>query len=414
MKKLNVKLDFGNVCHNVGTLYLSEKMGRHAFSYNKDFISKALEISPFRVPLGNDTYTAERNADLYDLHGVFADSLPDEWGKKVQDVEFQKIGMHEVTTVDRLAFVGGYGIGALKYEPSQEFERGFDIVTLAGLRKATQQILSGEVDDVTSQLLRSGGSAGGARPKFLVDLNLKNLSTIRYSTGKPDGDMFPVIIKVPGRRDDQYQRIEYCYSLLGRNAGLNVPDTYLLIGNRSKLSSFAIKRFDINGNGERLHTHTFAGLLGLNFREANVDYSELLRVTGDLTRDHREVVEVFRRMVFNYLGCNKDDHAKNFSFVMNKSGQWFLSPAYDIGYSSGENGLHAMAINGLRRNVTLKDFEKIAKNFEIKEWKSIVAKTCEVLKTWPSIADKYSVPQKYRDAINERIRESIVRIEKDS
>lgn len=410
MKKLNVKIDFGNVCHDVGTLYLSEKMGRHAFSYNKEFISKGLEISPYRIPLGNDTFSADKNSDLYDLHGVFADSLPDEWGKKVQDVEFQKIGIYEVTAIDRLAFVGGYGIGALKYEPSQEFKKGYDIVSLADLRKATQQILSGEVDNVTTQLLRSGGSAGGARPKFLVDLDLKNLSIIRYSTGKPDGDMFPVIIKVPGKREDQYQRIEYCYSLMGKEAGLKVPDTYLLTGNKSKLSSFAIKRFDIDDKGERLHTHTFAGLLGLNFREVNVDYSELLRVTSDLTRDHREVVEVFRRMVFNYLGCNKDDHAKNFSFVMNKSGQWLLSPAYDIGYSSGESGLHSMAINGLRRNATLKDFEKMASNFEIKDWKDIIVRTCEVLKTWPSIAEKYCVPQKYKDSIYERIRESISRI----
>ena len=194
MSRLKIKLDFKTEVHDVGTLYLSEKMGRYAFSYEQSFLSSGLQISPYAMPLSSDTYTAEKNSDLYDLHGVFADSLPDEWGKKVQDAEFQKIGLLEVTAIDRLAFIGAYGIGALTYEPAQEFERGKSLVSLAELRKAVQRIIDGELEEVTNELLRSGGSAGGARPKFLVDIDVKNFKKIRYTHGKPENGMVPIIL----------------------------------------------------------------------------------------------------------------------------------------------------------------------------------------------------------------------------
>ena len=412
MSSLHVKIDFGNGLQDVGKLLLSEKLGRYVFSYDTGFIGSDLEISPFTLPLGADSFVAEKNSDLYDLHGVFADSLPDAWGKKVQDAEFAKIALDEPTALDRLAFVGKFGIGALRFEPSGEFEQGKQIVTLAQLRKATQKILAGDFEDVAEELLHCGGSAGGARPKFLVDLDIKTHSKIRYTAGVRDEEMVPVILKVPLRSGDHYQRIEYVYSVMGAKAGLEIPEVYLLTGGKSKSAFFAIERFDVLKTGERLHTHTLAGLQGWNFREVSSDYRELLRITGELTRNHRDVVEVYKRMVFNYLGCNKDDHAKNFSFTMNKKGTWSLSPAYDIGYSSGENGLHAMAINGLRRNATSDDFRRIADDFDIREWKSIVAQTVEALNTWKSLAAEFGVTDRYVRMIQERIKENITRLGK--
>ena len=413
MSHIKVILDFKSESHDVGMLYLSEKMGRYAFSYEKSFLSTGLEISPLTMPLGPDTYTAEINPDLYNLHGVFADSLPDEWGRKVQDAEFQKIGLLDATATDRLAFIGPYGIGALRYEPAHDFKRGKEVASLANLRKAVQRILEGKLEDVTNELLRSGGSAGGARPKFLVDLDIKNNTTIRYTHGKPENGMVPIILKVPVKNEDQYQRIEYVYSIMAKNAGINVPETYLLMGEKSNLAYYAIRRFDMSEKGERLHTHTYAGYLGVNYHEATPDYGDLLRTTEELTRDHRNVVEAYTRMVFNYLGCNKDDHAKNFSFLMNKKGEWTLSPHYDMGYSSGQNGLHAMAMNGLRRNATLKNLKRIAEDFDILPWKEIIKKICQSLNDWPILAIKNGVPKRYLDVIQERIKENTRRVEKD-
>jgi serine/threonine-protein kinase HipA len=414
MNSLNVKIKFNDsASYDVGKLFLSELTGKYHFEYDKAFSSSGIEISPVNLAVSGRYYEAQRNNEFYDLHGVFADSLPDDWGRKVQDAEFYKIGVHDPTAIDRLTFVGRYGIGALRYEPSKDFKEGTEIVSLADLRKTTQSILEGNTEDVTDALLRSGGSAGGMRPKFLVDLDVKNLDKIRYTTGKPDGDYYPVIIKTPYKDGDHYQRIEYAYSIIARKCGINIPDTYLIIGEKSKQAFFAIKRFDVLPDGERLHVHTYAGLHGLNFREAAPDYSELLRTCHDLTRDHSQVVEAYRRMVFNYLGYNNDDHTKNSSFTMNRKGNWKLSPSYDMSYSTGKQAFHTMSINGIRQNATVKDFEKMAENFNVKEWKSIVVKTCECFKEWNKIALKTGIPDKYVEIVRQRIYENVNRVKKD-
>ena len=414
MKSLLVRIHFDDKnSHLVGRLFLSDLTGKYHFEYDKSFLSSGLEISPINLSLNSTSFEAQRNEDFYDLHGVFADSLPDDWGRKVQDVEFYKIGMHDPTAIDRLAFVGKYGIGALRYEPSKEFEEGLSIVSLADLRKATQRIIEGNCEDVTDELLRSGGSAGGMRPKFLVDLDIMNLSTIRYTRGQPEGNYYPVIIKTPSKDGDHYQRIEYAYSKMAQKCGIAIPDTYLLTGSKSKQAFFAIQRFDFDKTGGKLHVHTYAGLHGLNYREASPDYSELFRTTQELTRDHSQVVEAYRRMVFNYLGYNNDDHTKNISFVMDKKGKWSLSPAYDMSYSTGKQGFHAMSINGVRQNATAKDFEKMAAGFNVKEWKNIIGKTCESISNWTAIAKKCKVPERYITIVSHRIKENVKRVEKD-
>lgn len=413
MKKLNVKIHFNNdQSYNAGTLFLSEKTGKFHFDYDKSFISTGLNISPFNLKVDSISHVAQSNPDFYDLHGVFADSLPDDWGRRVQDLEFSKIGIDDPTAIDRLAFIGRYGIGALCYEPSHEFELGEQIVTHADLRKATQRIIEGNCEEVTEQLLHSGGSAGGMRPKFLVDLDIINLDKMRYTTGRPDGNFFPVIIKTPGKDGDRYQRIEYTYSRIAKNCGINIPDTYLITGPKSDQAFFVIKRFDVLEKGERLHVHTYAGLHGLNFREVSHDYSDLLRTIQEISRDHNQVIEAYRRMVFNFIGYNCDDHLKNFSFVMNKKGEWSLSPAYDMSYSTGRQGYHAMSLNGVRSNATVKDFEKMARNFNVKTWKEIVSEICEGFKEFPSLAKKFGIPEKNRDTVNNKIKENIKRIEK--
>jgi serine/threonine-protein kinase HipA len=414
MNTINVFLYVDSQEIKVGELYASTEMGRHVFSYNHDFVASGLQISPLQLPLGDKTYIAQKNTGLYDLHSVFADSLPDTWGRRVQDTEFMKIGILEPTALQRLAFIGQNGIGALRYQPAQKFPKSEELIHLAELRKATQRIIEGDVEDVSEQLLKSGGSAGGARPKFLVDIKESNHQEIRYTRGEYSEGFVPVILKVPniGQEMDHYQRIEYTYCRMAKDAGLEIPDSYLITGNKSDLAFFAIKRFDVTSIGPRYHVHTLSGILGIDYRESTPDCSTFLRTIDDITRDNRQVVEGYRRIVFNYIGSNKDDHAKNFSFLMNHKGEWSLAPAYDIGFSKGENDLHQMRLGDKLRNSETGDLRALADDFDVPRWDRIVEQTLAAFEKWPSLAKNNGVPDKYIEIINNKIRENIKRIEK--
>ncbi len=414
MNKLIVKIDFGKNPQwekplTVGQLYLSKEQGKYLFEYDRSFTRKNLSISPLILPLNQQTHVAEPHNDMYGLHGVFADSLPDNWGRKVQDFEFEKIELYNVTALDRLSFVGRFGIGALQYKPENNFNKGDEIIHLATLRKTAQGIISGNIDYVTKQLLRSGGSAGGARPKFLVNLNVKN-NLIKYTLEKTDVNYKQVVLKIPEQNSDHWQRIEYVYSKMAQMCGINIPDTYLITGEDKNLAYYAIERFDILKNGEKLHVHTLAGLLNRPFSSLSIDYVQLLRLTQELTLDHRAVTEIYLRMVFNYLAGNNDDHSKNFSFTMNYEGKWKVSPAYDISYSPGINGMHAMSAEGKRRNLTKSDFRKIAENFNISNWEQHLSRVTQALTCWINLAEKHNVPLKYIKIIKSKISENTNRI----
>jgi len=414
MNTINVFFDMGSQKIKVGELYASTEIGRHVFSYDRDFVTTGLQISPIQLPLGEKTYIAQKNTGLYDLHSVFADSLPDTWGRRVQDTEFLKIGILEPTALQRLAFIGQNGIGALRYQPAQKFPKGDELVHLSELRKATQRIIEGNVEDISERLLKSGGSAGGARPKFLVDIKEDNHQDIRYTRGEYSEGFIPVILKVPniGQEMDHYQRIEYTYCQIATYAGLAIPECYLITGEKSELAFFAIKRFDIMPDGERFHMHTLSGILGIDYRESTPDCSTFLRTIDDITCDHRQVVEGYRRIVFNYIGSNKDDHAKNFSFLMNKKGEWSLAPAYDIGFSKGENDLHQMRLGTKLRNVESRDLRVLAEDFDIPKWDRVVEQTLTAFEKWPQLAKNNGVPDKYIEIINNKIKENTRRIEK--
>jgi len=369
-------------------------------------------FSPLQLPLESKTYIAQKNNGLYDLHSVLADSLPDTWGRKVQDAEFQKIGIFEATALERLAFIGQNGIGALRYKPAQHFPKGEELVHLSELRKAAQRIIEGDVEDVSEQLLKSGGSAGGARPKFLVDVKEDDPQEIRYTQGKSSEGFVPVLLKVPdiGQEMDHYQRIEYTYCQLAEMAGITIPDNYLIVGDSSGLAFFAIKRFDILPDNNRFHVHTLSGMLNIDYRERTPDGSTFLRTIDDVTRDRRQVVEGFRRIVFNYIGSNKDDHSKNFSFLMNRRGEWTLAPAYDIGFSKGENDLHQMRLGDKSRNAETKDFRRLAEDFDVTRWEASVEMTVAAFEKWPLLAKNNGVPKKYIEIIDQKLRENIRRV----
>ncbi|MEO7083006.1 MAG: HipA domain-containing protein, partial [Gemmatimonadaceae bacterium] len=271
---------------------------------------------------------------------------------------------------------------------------------LATIADNANRLYRGSAEDVLPQLLAGGGSPGGARPKVLAAVRFGADGSAEVVAGVapdlrgvaphwPDG-FEPWIIKFPTDEDGpQDGVVEALYSTMAGNAGIDVPRTHLFAANNGQ-RYFGIQRFDRHGPGGsgRLHVHTFGGLLHADYRVPSCDYRELLRVTMRLTRDMRAVEEAFRRMVFNVLAHNRDDHVRNFAFLMDANGAWRLSPAYDLTHSHGMNGEHTTSIAGEGRSPTLEHFRTIALEANI-AWpraKEVIDQVDAAICGWRSLA----------------------------
>jgi serine/threonine-protein kinase HipA len=343
----------------LGTLALYEK--RYvAFEYDTDWLSKGFSISPYSLPLEKKVFMPK--IDPFDgLFGVFADSLPDGWGRLLVDRLFLKKGINpnEVGSLDRLAVVGFSGMGALTYEPEMDIRvhENYDM-DLDELATECEKIMSSDEDVHLDDLFRLGGSSGGARPKILT---------------KVDGEDW--IIKFPSSYDEKdIGEMEYEYSLCAMDCGIEMADTRLF---PSKISSgyFGSKRFDRrigeDGLEDRIHMLSVSGMLETSHRIPNLDYNILMRLTLDLTNDFSEVMKMYRLMCFNVFAHNRDDHSKNFSYLYNeKKGIWTLSPAYDLTYSYSIGGEHATCVNGNGKNPGLEDLSAIGVEYGINKKKA--------------------------------------------
>lgn len=332
---------------SVGTL--AEERGRIYFEYDPAFLASGLNLSPLRLPFEGGLFE-HRDHAFGPLPGLFDDSLPDGWGLLLMDRHFRSLGLRpaEISALDRLAWLGMRTMGALTYHPASEIpEDGPDPLDLGNLARHSQEILAGDAVDVLPQLLRAGGSPGGARPKVLV--GVKGNQLISGADDLPKG-FAHWIVKFPAKKDmADAGPVEYAYGLMAAAAGIDMPPTRLFEtadGGRF----FGVKRFDRDG-GRRLHVHTFGNLIQSNFRIPSADYADLLKAASLLTRDHTDVLRVLRQMAFNVFAHNRDDHVKNFAFVMDGArGDWRLSPAYDLTYAAGPGGEHSMTLAGEGRN----------------------------------------------------------------
>ncbi len=346
MKKLDVRLSRGpGDGRLVGTL--ADDRGRVYFQYDADFLATGLNLSPFRLPLEPGLFE-HADRDFGPLPGLFDDSLPDGWGLLLMDRHFRSRGLNlaEISPLDRLSWLGTRTMGALTYHPPADREDiDSSVFDLHDLARNSREILAGAAVEVLPQLLRAGGSPGGARPKVLVGLKPPTGEVISGEDDLP-GDFEHWIVKFPARADTpDAGAVEYAYSLMARAAAIDMPPTRLFQtpqGDRF----FGIKRFDRAGR-RRFHVHTFGNLIQSNFRIPSADYADLLKATSLLTRDHRDVLRAFRRMAFNVLAHNRDDHVKNFTFILDDTtGDWSLSPAYDLLCSPGPGGEHTMTLAG--------------------------------------------------------------------
>ncbi len=335
----------------VGTLSLSPDGSRCVFEYSPEWLATGFSISPLELPLRTGLFVANPTP-FNGNFGVFEDSMPDGYGRYLLKKTLAGLGIDDnsLTAIDRLSIVGRNGMGALCYSPAthlqpEETSSDFDL-----LQKKALEVLREQQDKDASLLLYNSGNSGGARPKAIFS-----------------DDEGHWLVKFRHTYDSRNIGMEeYQCNALARKCGITVPDFKLING-----KYFATRRFDISPSGCRLHIATAGALLGVSHTTPILDYSNLLALTGYITQSEEDAEEMFRRMVFNYKIHNRDDHSKNFSFMVvfqeGKGWHWRLAPAYDLTFNNaGYNGQHATSVNG-KGFPTPEDFLTVGKAIQISE-----------------------------------------------
>lgn len=347
IEKLNVKYHG----ETVGTISLAPDDKCLAFEYDAHWIAEGFSISPLELPLKQGVFLA-KPMPLYGNFGIFEDSLPDGYGRYLlhKALLCEGIDDRDLSAIERLSIVGCNGMGALTYAPETIINKGVEITDFDLLQEKALEVLREQQDQDAGLLLYNSGNSGGCRPKAIFSDNKGHW-----------------LVKFRHIYDPQDMGLqEFHYNEVARQCGIEVPDFRLING-----KYFATRRFDLTTDGTRIHTATAGGLLCLALANPVLDYSNLLALTGYLTQNPKHVEEMYRRMVFNYLTDNKDDHCKNFSFLVRKedNGQfaWHLAPAYDLTpCTEGYNGQHATSVNRTGFP-TLEDFIAVGTKIKMSE-----------------------------------------------
>ena len=355
MHRLN-KVDIFYHDRQVGTMALYENR-LAVFEYDGEWLRDGFSISPFSLPLEKKVFVPK--IDPFEgLFGVFADSLPDGWGRLLVDRLMRRNGLNPQTigSLERLAIVGNSGMGALTYRPVILMENVQGDLSLDEIAGECSRILNTESSENLDYLFAKGGSSGGARPKILTKV------------GEEDW-----VIKFPSSDDSQnIGKQEYDYALCAQACGLNMEEVRLFPSNKTK-GYFGTKRFDRRGKGEegKVHMVSAAGLLETSHRIPNLDYDILMKLTLQLTRSMEECEKLYRLMCFNVFAHNRDDHSKNFTYLYEEKAQrWILSPSYDLTYSNSLGGEHATTVNGNGVNPGMEDILAVAEKIGLNVAKS--------------------------------------------
>lgn len=336
----------------VGTL-AETKEHLAAFEYGGEWLKDGYSVSPLSLPLKQGVFVVKKREPFDGLFGVFADSLPDGWGRLLLDRLLLKnhINPAKLGVLDRLAIVGSSGMGALEYRPRERVQTEPFALSLDEFAAECRKMYETEHSEYLDELYRRGGSSGGARPKIFYEI---------------DGEEW--IVKFPSSMDRENIGVqEYEYSLCAKKCGIDMAKTRLL---PSEICGgfFATKRFD-RENGRKIHMVSAGGLLETSHRIPNLDYHILMRLTLKVTHSYEETEKLFRLMCFNVFAHNRDDHSKNFSYLC-RDGEWKLSPAYDLTYSNSIGGEHATTVNGNGVQPDMDDILEVAKSAGLSAGKS--------------------------------------------
>lgn len=364
VEKIKAYLNTSSGKLEIGQMVLVQN--RIYFKYDEDFLQTGLEISPFKLKRTSEIIVPTET-HFEGLFGVFHDSLPDGWGRLLLDRKLRslQIDLNTVSALDRLSFLDGNSMGAITYEPVYDTgELGLKTLDLDSIAREIHHVLSGDASEVLDELYQLGGSSGGARPKILVGYNE---STDELLFGQ---DLLPKgfehwIIKFPGSYDrEDIALIEYTYNQMAEQAGIEVA-SYRLFKSSKGNWFFGSKRFDRKGN-TKIHLHSVAGLLHDNFRMSSLDYGHIMDAAFKLEKDVQAYRKILRLAAFNVMVHNRDDHSKNFSFLMNETGQWSFAPAYDLTFSSSSFGMHSTAVFGEHKSPGREHIIQLAHHFKVK------------------------------------------------
>ena len=387
-----------------------------AFQYDPEFKKLGLDLSPINLSLeGKNIFINEADWKATEgIPGLIYDSLPDKFGNDLLRTYFTDKGLTEndIDVFSKLQYIGTRGMGALEFSPASEIEQTEDIISLEEIEKISmlstkgKEVLKTNLEDKNAllQILHIGTSAGGARAKALIAINKEN-GNIKSGQLPLGADYEYFLIKIDGANETElgepsgFGRLEYTYSQMAKDCEIQMSDCSLY-----KDLHFLTKRFDRDENGEKIHIHSLCGLLGLDYHKVgNYSYEHYFMAARKLGLGQDAMEEVFRRMVFNVLVHNCDDHTKNFSFMMDQEGNWSLSPAFDLCYSynnSNEwvNG-HNMRVNGKRTKISYEDLMEVGKKFNIKKRKIIFENIKKVVDKFPEYAHKIKVKQTLIDEV---------------
>lgn len=430
---------FANVFYGgqfVGTVSWDIQRHQAAFEYHADFIKQGVELAPLHMPLRSAPYQFSNLHESFSgLPGMLADCLPDTYGNALIDEWLRTQGRspQDFSPVERLCYIGQRGMGALEFQPAvrknaskAELVDIDALVELASLALARKEGLSETLTDAhdLNEILRVGTSAGGARAKAVVAFNEKTHEVRSGQALAPKGfshwllKFDGVSTAFDGVRDPQgYGRIEYAYYLMATQAGIQMSECRLL--EEGGRAHFMTRRFDRPDNGKR-KTH-FASLFGMahmsyaapgSHSHAYEDYFEVIE---SLELEPAAKLQAFRRMVFNVLACNRDDHSKNFGFVLNETEQWDLSPAYDVTYAHNPapgkwTASQQMSVQGKRQEIGRSDLLQLGRQCDVAtkpKLESVIEEVITALETWETFARKAGVFAQQTEQIGDTLQQQL-------
>ena len=397
----------------IGVVLWNEQRGCASFEYTPEFIHSGIEVAPLMMPLRQQTYSFPElpYKTFLGLPGLLAEALPDAFGRVLLDNWLASQGRQNANPVERLCFQGQRSMGALEFVPAQERALSLEqTIEIDGLVQAAREALHNKEAFVTNMshseealldIIRVGTSAGGQRAKAVIAYNDATGEVRSGQTTAPEGFDY-WLIKLDGVTNKElgdpmhFGEIEYIHYLLAKQAGINMTECRLY--REHDRAHFMTRRFD-RMNGHKLHMQTLCGLAHYDFNMLHAySYEQAFAVMRQLRLPYIEAEEFFRRMVFNVVARNQDDHTKNISFLMDKQGVWHLSPAYDMSWAYNPTGgwtnTHQMSINNKWDNITRDDLLKVAYEMNIKRAKLIIDQVVDAVSQWPRFASSHSsIPQ---------------------
>jgi len=399
----------------VGAVSLDPNIGYYIFEYDPKWISRGIELSPFNMPVSQPTpqkYFTFQNlsVDTFKrLPAMLADALPDKFGNALIDAALADEGVpkESITSLDRLAYMSNRAMGAMEFRPPRGPKRkSSTAINLALLVEGARSVLEGkfegdkETEVAIRNIIQVGISAGGARAKAVIAWN-PNTKEIRSGQMQVEDGFEHWLLKLDGVGKDlalgsseNYGRIEYAYYLMAGAAEIDIMQSTLLEENGR--AHFMTKRYDRNGNTKH-HMQTLCAMKHLDFNMIGVhSYHQYFEAIRGLNLGDKAMKEGFRRMVFNVLTANCDDHTKNFSFLLKQDGQWELAPAYDVTHAHNPDNQwtkqHLMSVNGKFSNIVRRDFMVIADLFLIQDANKIIDGITDTIRRWREFADEAKLP----------------------